>query len=258
MKLPAILRLIRIRLSLGAVLLALILCIKTGKTTLETVLITLLTFFSFAHVISISEIVDEKVDRKKYEKFGFYRSLVNPIVSGEITKIEAKKVSLFFFIVSCVLSFMLITFYPLEKVYLAILAYVLILIYVLLDRGIIGNICFSLTYPLLFTFLERNLLIYGIIFAIYNFAHNINNQIEDYEVEKDIYKTVPVQIGIKCTKILGVVLIIVGILLCVKYFIYFVIPFLTLLPLFFTENEKIMDYIRAINYALVLIPFILL
>ena len=251
-----ILRLIRIRLTLASTVIALILCIKLGGDLLFTTLIGLATFFAIAHVCTLAEINDVEVDARKYEVFEFYRKNPNPLVTGEIKYSNAIAISLTLLLITTLIGLIIAFNYNIWIIWYAGLAYILIVYYIHVDRGILGNISQSAATTTCIYALSNDITL-SVIAGLYILLHNINNQIEDYEIEKEFYRTVPVQIGIRNTKILGIVLSIIGIVLSYLTVKSFVLVYAIIMITFILTNKKIIDYIRAVNYIILCLAFLL-
>ena len=258
MRVHPVLRLIRLKNTLPLTLLVLIFTIRHDYTVIEVVLSTLVCFFAVSHVSSISEIADIKVDKRKLEVFDHYKLSPNPLATGEMSERTAWHISLSLLIVSLILIVILsIILNDISILFLLVISYFLINVYIFLNRGIIGNVCQSLAvFVCLLVLFKYKYIEVCTILALYTFTHNVNNQIQDYVVEKEFYRTLPVEIGVNKTRIVCILLSVIGILCSFVYAKPFSLLFVTLIPLFIIEKEKIVDRVRAINYLILVIIFL--
>ena len=253
-----VLRLIRLKSTLPLTLLVLIFTIRHDYTVIEIVLSTLVCFFAVSHVSALSEIIDIKVDKRKLEVFDHYKLSPNPLATGEMSERTARHISLSLLIVSLILILVLsFTLNDINVLFLLLISYFLIIVYITLNRGVIGNICQSLAvFVCLLVLFKYKYIEVCMLLALYTFVHNVNNQIQDYVVEKEFYRTFPVEIGVNETRIVSILLSVIGLFCSLMYAKPFSLLFINLIPLFIIENEKIVDRVRAINYLIIVIIFL--
>lgn len=255
-----VIRLIRLKNTLPLTLMILLFTIRHNYSLVEIILSTLVCFFAVGHVSSISEIADVNVDKRKLEVFDHYKFSPNPLVTGEITERSAWCISLMLLVISVILITILsFVLNDVVIILLLIVSYFLITIYIALNRGVFGNICQSLAvFICLLVLFKYKYIEVCMILALYTFVHNVNNQIQDYVVEKEFYKTIPVEVGVNKTRIVCILLSIVGILYSFMYAKPFSLLFATLIPLFIIKNEKFVDRVRSINYLILVILFFII
>ena len=260
MKVKAYLRLVRLKFILVACTLTLFLCIYTGKELHFTIPMVLASITGVSAVMAICELNDRNIDKIKYERFEFYRKGYNPLVTGEITVDECSRFIFIMFLFTIFIGVYVGFFYNWLNVALALLALNAGLVYILINRTLIGNIfqglsyfiaVFAVSYPSISS--DIVFLAWGITF--YCISHNIANQIQDYEFEVGIEKTIATVYGKRKARVIGLTLLSLSfpwLYVCSL----FILPMLVLGVVYLVDRKEVQDVLRTINYILLAICFI--
>jgi len=252
MKLTSYLRLIRLKFVLVAFALTVFLCLYTGRDAVFTFLVSLASVSGVSMVMAICELNDRDIDRVKYEKFEFYRKACNPLVTGEITIYDCTRFILVTFIVAAIIGVCVGTVYGWLNVALAVLALELGLVYILINRTLVGNFFQGLSYfvaalAVSYPHICFKLVLLGIGISFYCISHNISNQIEDYEFELGITETVATVYGKGKGKIIGLTVLCLSFpWLWVSWL--FIFPMIILGITYVTDRKEVQDVLRTLNY----------
>ena len=251
-------RLTRIKIILSSIIVSFFLCVYTNKPLIYDVFVLTFTTICFMGLMSLCELRDAIIDFKKYIKYEFYRKSYNPISVGKISVDECIKFIRYTSVVSTLIAIvsMIIIPYLCVTIIMLTISLFISLIYIIYDRCIIGNIAESLSWcialiAISYPVVNTKILLFAFGIMFYTLSHNINNQIEDYDIELDIENTIATKYGIFVSKIIGISSIIISGILLYLFKKLLIIPCVIIIISYIINNKKIQDYLRYINYVLI-------
>jgi 4-hydroxybenzoate polyprenyltransferase len=164
----------------------------SGKLgTLESLLILLTIFLSNAGFNVLNELHDVEVDRRKKPS--------KPLPSGRVSPRNAKILTSALLASSLPPAVLLSILNP-RYAPMIVLGYTSGMIYNATRKDLVGNFFMGLAYgtaSLMCLHPMPEATAFSLAFALFTAGHNIMNQVQDLEAEKELVVTVPMQIGVQ-------------------------------------------------------------
>jgi len=217
------------------------------------------TFSCILAIGAMCNLRDKEIDKIKCMKFEFYRGYANPLATGELSEDECRKIILLLVLIT-LLSGLLIAFtFNIINFLLCVLAFVTGLVYIYVNRVIIGNAfqgiaIYTYVTAICYPTITLDIIILAFFLSFYWISHNINNQIEDFEVEYGFENTVATVYGIRKAKIIGLLFLSFS-TIGVVFYPFLVIPILVLFVTYIVNNKIIQEKLRKINF--IILPLII-